>query len=151
MKEIATADELHDRRRSPALEANTAAVGDHLGILSGMIEEYVEMGNHGKANKVAYDTDSSDGTRHDRGRRKQESDHPAPLSRQLPIHVPLPLALGTHPPRCRNSKHRDRSRGRDRGKDKDKTKRKNKKNDFPHCAAVDPPHLKTHPSLAQSK
>ena len=39
MKELATADESRDRRRSPAPEANAAAVGDHLGILSGMIEE----------------------------------------------------------------------------------------------------------------
>ena len=43
------------------------------------------------------------------------------------------------------------SGGKDRGKDKDKTKIRNKKNDCPHCAAVDQPRLKPHPGLAQSK
>ena len=85
MKELATADESRDRRRSPAPEANAAAVGDHLGILSGMIKEYVETSNHGEAKEVAYDTDSSDGTCRDRGRSKSRK---ATTQRRSPVSSP---------------------------------------------------------------
>ena len=151
MKELTTVDESCDRRRAPASEANAAAVGDHLGIFSGIIEEYVKTGNHGEANAVAYDTDSSDGTRRDCGRSKSRKATTRGRSSVSSPSTSRSPSRSASPPRRRKSKHRDGSRGKDRGKDKDKTKIRNKKNDCPHCAAVDPPRPKPHPSLAQSK
>ena len=99
MKELATADELRDRRRAPAPEANAVAVGDHLGILSGMIKEYFDTGNHGESNAVAYDTDSSNRTCRDRGRSKSRK---ATTRRRSPTSSPStsrsPLRLASPPP-----------------------------------------------------
>ena len=124
MKELATAEESRDRCKAPAPEAYAATGGYHLGILSGMIEDYIKTGNHGEANAVAYDTDSSDRTRRDHGRSKIRK---ATTRRRSPIRSPstsLPPLRLAPPPAQEVQKQ-----GQEQGKGPRKRQGQNKKKD----------------------